>query len=383
MSLPNDRRLWFACLLFIVFAFGIHPFAIHACPAQTSQAEDREHIESTIRRFMTEFDVPGLSIAMSKDGRLVLARGFGFADKANETPMTANHRFRIASVSKPITSIAIHTLIQEGKLKYDDKVFGPDSLLGDDFGQPDPSSSLDEITLEHLLTHTVGSWGNRRNDPMFLWPQLDHRELITWTIANQPLQVAPGSKYAYSNFGYCLAGRFIEKATGETYRDYVKRKIGDPIGATSLEIAGNRLSDRLKDEVLYYGDGDENPYGFNASRLDAHGGWVASPTDLVRLALHYDGFSSPSDRLTSAVLEGMVSPSQANANYAKGWNVNRFNNWWHMGSLPGTGAILVRASNGHCWAVLVNTRSKKEGFFSALDKLPWKILRGVKNWPAE
>lgn len=376
MRFPIARELVFAYLV-----FGVNLLAHRDGAAQTFQPEDREHIETKIQRFMTEFDVPGLSIALSKDGQLVLVRGFGFADKAKETPVTPAHRFRIASVSKPITSIAIHTLIDEGKLAYDDEVFGPGSILGNDFGRPEISRESDEITLEHLLTHTVGGWGNRRRDPMFLRPELGHQELIKWTIANQSLKDPPGSRYGYSNFGYCVLGRIIEKVTGESYRDYVKRKISDPIGATSLEIAGNLLEDRLEDEVIYYGDGGENPYGFNAARLDAHGGWIATPTDLVRLALHYDGFSSPEDRLTPSVLKGMVSPSRANENYAKGWSVNLSDNWWHSGSLPGTGAILVRASSGYCWAVLVNTRSKKQGFFAALDQLPWEIIRGIKHWP--
>lgn len=153
------------------------------------------------------------------------------------------------------------------------------------------------------------------------------------------------------------------------------------MGATSLEIAGNTIADRLKDEVAYYGVDGQNPYGVNASRMDAHGGWVATPTDLLRIAVLYDGFPQPQDRLRPEVLAQMVAASSANENYAKGWSVNRHHNWWHTGSLPGTGAILVRASNGHCWAVLVNTRSTKPGFFKALDQLPWKIVRGVKRWP--
>ncbi|MEO1528830.1 MAG: serine hydrolase domain-containing protein [Planctomycetota bacterium] len=157
---------------------------------------------------MDDFDVPGLSVAISKGGRLVLARGFGVADQETGEAVTPRHRFRIASLSKPITSIAIHTLIQQRKLNYDSKVFGPESLLGAEYEAPE---DLHDITLEHLLTHTAGAWDNKNNDPMFMQSHMDHRELIAWTIQNQPLETTPGSNYAYSNFGYCLLGRIIEK----------------------------------------------------------------------------------------------------------------------------------------------------------------------------
>ena len=365
--------------LILIALLGGMVLSRHAL-AQTMSLEDQHHIESTIDHFMQDFDVPGLSIAVSKEGQLVLNRGFGYVDKANKIPVTPEHRFRIASLSKPITSVAIHRLIQEGKLSYDAKVFGPDSLLGDGSELASQAGKLSDITVEHLLTHTVGAWGNKKDDPMFLQQELGHQELIDWTLRHQPLELSSGETYAYSNFGYCLLGRVIEKVSGKPYREFVKQDVLDPIGATSFEIAGDTLQDRLSNEVIYYGDAGQNPYGMNAARMDAHGGWVATAEHLVQFAMHCDGFPNPRDQLSPKILRQMVTPSEANENYAKGWSINRFDNWWHTGSLPGTGAILVRASNGHCWAVLVNTRSTKPGFFKALDKLPWEIVRGVKSW---
>lgn len=349
--------------------------------AETFSTEDRQLIQSTVKRFMDDYEVPGLSIAISKGGRLVFAAGFGTADKSTGQQVNTNHRFRIASLSKPITSIAIHKLIQQKRLAYEMPVFGPQSILGTEYGTQPYSDAVKQITLEHLLTHTVGGWGNKGRDPMFMHPEFSHDELISWTLDNQPLTKPPGREYAYSNFGYCVLGRIIERITSQTYQDFVVKQILRPIGAKSFELAGNELSDRLPDEVEYYMPNADAPYRMNVTRMDAHGGWIATPTDLVKLAVHYDGFPSPRDRMAPFLLKHMVTPSRINGGYAKGWSVNQSNNWWHTGSLPGTGAVLVRASNGHCWAVLVNTRSKKEGFFRALDKLPWDIINLPLGFP--
>ena len=69
--------------------------------------------------------------------------------------------------------------------------------------------------------------------------------------------------------------------------------------------------------------------------------------------------------------------------YAKGWSVNRAHNWWHTGSLPGTYSELVRAQNGFCWAIVMNQRRPDKSFAAAVDQLGWKILAGVKSWPAD
>ena len=106
-------------------------------------------------------------------------------------------------------------------------------------------------------------------------------------MLGQPLQTDPGAHYAYSNFGYCLLGRVLEKVTGQSYEQAVKDLILDPADTKSMTIGGNTKQDRLPNEVLYYGQ-DEDAYHkiMDVKRMDAHGGWVATPIDLVRFALH-------------------------------------------------------------------------------------------------
>lgn len=349
----------------------------HDAFAQRLSLQNQTLVRNLTQKFMADFQVPGLSIAISKNGKMVLSTAFGIAEKESSTAVTTSHRFRIASVSKPITSIGIHHLILQRKLSYADRVFGAGSLLGDDFGGLKITKDLEQITVEHLLTHTAGGWGNQHSDPMFMQTQLEHDDLIRWTLENQPLENVPGTSYAYSNFGYCLLGRITERLSGQSYDDFIVGNITKPAGLSSFAISRNNRSDRLPMEVTYYGQGSERPYAPNVERMDSHGGWIATASDLVRLAMLYDGFSRPADRLSPVLLRQMTTPSLANQGYAKGWSVNKSNNWWHMGSLPGTGSILVRTSSGFCWSVLVNTRSKNKGFNKALDQLPWDIVNGI------
>lgn len=330
-------------------------------------------------KFMRAYDVPGLGVAIAHRGVLVYEEAFGFADKEARTKLAPIHRFRIASLSKPITSVAIFTLIQKGALTLRDRVFGAGGVLGNDYGALPSGNWIDQITIEHLLTHTAGGWSNDAGDPMFQHPQFDQAALIAWTLKNRPLMSQPGSNYAYSNFGYCLLGRVIEKITRHRYASFVDAEVLAPAGIKDMVIAGSGLVDRLPQEVRYYGQAGENPYSMNVRRMDSHGGWLARPADLALFATKIDGFARP--RLlappTAAI---MISASAANPGYAKGWQVNEAGNWWHNGSLPGTASIMVRTSTRFCWAALINTRRPNSEIVSDLDKLVWAMVGKVERW---
>ena len=331
--------------------------------------------------FMRSYDVPGLGVAIVRQGALVYDEAFGLADKEARERLTTTHRFRIASVSKPITSVAIFSLIEQRALTLGDRVFGRGGILGSDFGPLPAGSQIDQITVEHFLTHTSGGWTNDGNDPMFRQPQLDHHALITWTLKNQPLTNKPGTTYAYSNFGYCVLGRVIEKLTQRSYESFVRETILARAGVKDMEIAGNSLAERRPLEVRYYGQANENPYNMNVRRMDAHGGWLARPASLAMFTSHVDGFSR-SSILLPATIQTMTAASAANAGYAKGWQVNRLNNWWHNGSLPGTITIMVRTHSQFCWAALINTRRSNSPIGLDLDKLVWTMARKVSGWNA-
>jgi CubicO group peptidase (beta-lactamase class C family) len=333
-------------------------------------------IDAIVNKRLADYSVPGISIAIAYEGRLVFAKGYGLAKESPEVKMTSKNVFRLASISKPITAVGCMRLVEQGKLSLSSKVFGPGAILGDDFktpGQP-YKQWVQDITVDHLLHHTAGGWGNSANDPMFQQYSLDANELITWTLQNILLQNAPGTSYSYSNFGYCVLGRIIEKITGLSYREFIQQEVLID-GAFNMNIGGDTLADALPNEVQYYDPG--NPYGFPVGRMDSHGGWVSSAIDIVRFGVRNDGFATKSDLLTPATFTTMTTGSSANPNYACGWARNSVPNFWHGGSLPGTSTILVRTNSKFVWAALANSRAPDP----QLDAMMWEINAAVPSWP--
>lgn len=350
-------------------------------PEPITQA-DIAILDNAVAAYMTKYNVPGLSLAITKGEKLVYVKAYGKADKEANQDLTTQHRFRIASLSKSVTGIALTKLAEQGKLSLDDKVFGPDGLLGSSYGTKAYPAGVQAITVRQLLHHTAGGWNNQNNDPMFTNPTMTADQIITWTLDNRPLVRTPGAVYDYSNFGYCVLGRVIEKVTGKTYEQYVKDEVLKPAGVTEMTVGGNTLADRKSNEVKYYGTpaGGTNPYAYNIARMDAHGGWIASAKDLVRLLVHVDGFNTKKDILSASSIPTMTTaPNLAvPSGYALGWSVNTIA-WWHTGSLPGTNAIWVRTNSGYNWAVLTNTRAGGNEM-AELDGLVWKAVNGGAAW---
>jgi CubicO group peptidase (beta-lactamase class C family) len=263
------------------------------------------------KNFMQQFFAPALSVAIVRDGRFVFERPFGMASRQDHQQCTRQSLFRIASATKPITSVAIFTLVEKGQVKLTDKVFGPGAILGNDYGKPPYKQYVTDVTVDQLLTHTSGGWPNDSTDPMFRFKSWDHAKLISWTLENLPLTYPPGEHWAYSNFGYCVLGRVIEKVTGQAYKDYVQQAVLGPCGISDMRIAGNTLRQRAPDEVVYVGQFGENPYDMNVTRMDSHGGWIATPTDLARFLAHVGGSAAVPSILKPETIRIMTTPSPA------------------------------------------------------------------------
>lgn len=163
------------------------------------------------------------------------------------------------------------------------------------------------------------------------------------------------------------------------YAAFVKENILAKCGITTMEIGGNTLAEQKADEVYYY-DKDNWPYRMNVPRMDSHGGWIATATDLVKLLVRLNYNPHKPEILKTKTLNQLYTPSLSGSNYAKGWAVNNANNHWHNGSLPGEQALAVNTASGYSWAVLVNTRT--DGNFGGdLDRLMWKVKEAIKKWP--
>jgi D-alanyl-D-alanine carboxypeptidase len=337
---------------------------------------DPDRIDALIKAYLSAYDVPGLSLAYGKGERIVFAQGYGMADRHEHTPVTPQNLFRIASLSKPFTSAAIFTLVEAGKLRTSDHVFGPSGILSS-FALHKHADWLQAITVEHLLTHTSGGWSNKEHDPMFHESGPNRTAFTQHVLDDYPLEAPPGTRYAYSNFGYFLLGRVIEKVSGMPYGEYVRQNVQLPLGITNMQLARKKTAPA---EVHYYGQGGDDPYAVPVELHDANGGWIATPTDLVHFAL---GLFSSDDKATvpallkPETLHQMTQGSVANPEYACGWNVAPDGNCSHSGGFDGTASFLMHRHDGLAWAVVVNTRRAHSEMEKDLHKLSWDVARAV------
>ena len=340
------------------------------------------------RNFMQSFFAPALSVAIVRNSKFVYERGFGIAYRKDTEQCTPTSLFRIASLSMPITSVAIFTLVERGKVNLSDKVFGPGSILGTTYGEGPYKQYVTDVTIDNLLTHTSGGWPSGPTDPMFRFNSWDFNKLISWTLENLPLTYPPGQHWAYSNFGYCVLGRVIEKITGKPYQSYVQQAVLAPCGITDMQIGGNTLKERAANEVEYLGQFGEKPYDMNIRRMDSDNGWIANSSDLVQFLSHVGGSPTIPSLLKPETIQIMTTPSPAYpqsspAKYARGWMVadNGKGNWWHIGSLPGATTVMVKTPTGMAWAALTNTRTQPEATIDqAIDQLVPNMIQAVPAW---
>jgi len=379
-----------------------------------------EAYDQVIPNLMRKYDIPGGAVAVMRDGKLVYARGFGYADLGNETPVQPDALFRLASVSKPITAAAIMKLVEEGKLTLDDRVAPYIAHLA-----PAPGATVDprwdQITIRHLLNHTGGWDRDKPNggfDPMFRpgiaaaavnAPAPASAETVIRYMKGMPLDFNPGSKFVYSNFGYAILGRVIERVSGMPYEDYVRSRVLQPVGANRTRVGRTRMSGALAGEVKYYLPGEPgmgmtgplvpsvfpgegavpvNYGGFYVEAMDSHGGWVSSTVDLLRFVGGVDGRANLPDVLSQervAEMTGSGVPLCSGAcYYAAGWLVRPTQGdatWSHGGSLPGTTTLLVRSYHNFSWVALFNARSVTGNFDAELDAALWNALGSVTTFP--
>lgn len=373
--LEIDRRNLLAGAGSFLLGMGALGEMAHAGPTR----RERQAIAGKVRRFMRQYRVPGMAIAIGHRGRLKLSEGYGFANVSTREAVRPSSRFRIASLSKPITAVAIYRLVEMGRLRTNERVFGRRGILGAQVPRIRDARAA-RITVDQLLTHSAGLGTNNHSDPMFQYPQLSADDLIRRIMATRSLDFAPGRGHAYSNFGYCVLGRVIEQRSGMSYEAFVQQHVLRRAGVRAMQIGGNRLADRARGEVVYHPQKDVSPYGMNVARMDSHGGWIASAPDLVRLLNHVDGFSGARDILSRRSIASMTRPGPRSPNYARGWSVNRQNNWWHTGGLPGTTSIMVRTFHGFTWAALTNTRIPRSNMTLQLDRLMWDLVRSARDW---
>ena len=339
-------------------------------------------IDKEIYSFMLEHDIPGVSIALSKDEETVYKGAYGFANTQTKERVTSDHLFRLASMSKQHTSIAILTLMEQGKLKLSDQVFGKGGLLYESFGD-NMTSLWKAVTVEQLLSHTSGIMTEGFFGAGSAFSGKKQNERIA-TLLSQGTIVSPGSVYEYNNSNFAILGKIVEDVSGKSFMEYLKEEVYGPIGITGIDAAQN--DDPIKGEVMHYSQNTVNPYDNNVEAGLAAGGVVASAPALMQLMAHIDYGTKVKDILSKETLD-LMSEHINNVDtdgdpfdqYALGWRVNYSNypNWtyFHGGTLAGVCPIWARSHDNVNGVILCNSRS----YDKSIDSDMWHMLEDLQD----
>lgn len=200
---------------------------LSAQPARAQRSERDgvvERIDAAVKQFMTDRRVVGTSVGVMQSGRVLVAKGYGFADLENEVPATEHTVYRVGSITKQFTAAAIMLLVERGKLSLDDELT---KFL------PDYPTTGHRITVDRLLTHTSGIKGYTEMAKFWEQSRLDltHDQMIALFSA-EPFEFAPGERYQYNNSAYYLLGLIVEKVSGQSYADFLKQHVFGPLGLT-------------------------------------------------------------------------------------------------------------------------------------------------------
>jgi CubicO group peptidase (beta-lactamase class C family) len=318
--------------------------------------------------------------------------------------------------------VAVLSLIEDGLLALNDRAF----LILADLRPPTnarPDPRLGDITIRHLLQHTAGWDSTASFDPQY--PPFSYwaagvlgveappsAEQIIRFMIGQPLDFTPGTRYAYSNFGYNVLGRIIERLSGMSYGDYVQQQVLAPAGITRMRLGRTRLEERAPGEVHYTSLPDQPlvlsvfpgvgyvPFaygGYFMEGLDAHGGWIGTAEDQIRFVTAVDGqrgrpLLKPETvevMLHTPVPEETGTEAAGSLRSVSGlsWSVQRGPgglSWGHTGALEGTcAAWMIRRPDGTAISYVFNSLPTDfPGFFGDIIPALTRTADGIATWPA-
>lgn len=377
-----------------------------------------EAFDAWVERLMRAHQVRAGSLAMVKDGRLVLAKGYTFAEEGY--PLTQpNSLFRAASCSKPLTSMAIHRMLDEGgegggRLSLREKVLS--RLVP---GGAPADKRFADITVDDLLSHSAGWERSPQNpDPVFNDYPAGHAirrrlpaaagDFLSYMLG-QPLQFAPGSRSSYANFGYFLLGRILETLPhgfGRNYEETMAALVFKPLGLSRPRLGGSLLADRQAGEVLYHtrypylqrGRDPGGPawvpgaYGdFDLRNMEAAGAWVLAATDFAKVLASFDlGEQNPV--LRPEAVRTMWAPPH-DPRYLRGWFATRLGRKqaqggpedsvakWHNGLFPGTSTLVFYRPDRWSFALFLNRDIAPHLTGDVQGRELGRLADKVKAWP--
>ena len=375
----------------------------HLMDNSLCEYEETRRFDASINRFMRYWGIRGGSFALMRNDSLLYAKGYGFANTQDSIPCEVRNIFRVASVSKLLTAVAVMHLEETGQLSTQDFVFGEDGILNDSLFLDYRDKKIKKVTVEHLLRHTSG-FSNPHGDAAFnmeLVAQfldkplpLSMDDMVLYATKNR-LRAVPGGRFNYSNLGYIVLSKVIEKVSGIPYETYIKDSILAPIGCYDIHLANNYSDGFRENEVTYYEVKEAEPVpaydgsdtlvmkslgGNDVRGLYGAGGWVASPVELLKLVSAINKCPVREDFLTPESIDFMT-PYGKNSKPA-GWASSSAKFWLRSGSMSGTSALIKAQKDGYSWVFISNSSSwNGPGLARQMNREITQALRKVKKWP--
>jgi D-alanyl-D-alanine carboxypeptidase len=332
-------------------------------------AEQPGKLDEAIRKKMAELHVAGTSVAVLRNGKVVLTKGYGLANVERSIPAKPETKYQIASTTKPFTAMAVMMLVESGKVSLDEKVA---KYL------PKLPARYSEVTIRQLLTQTSGVNRDLRADNTDdftveeFWKRLE----------TAPASFPPGERWEYSNTGYILLGMVIESVTGKTYGDFLRERIFRPLGMKDtayLEPPG-----KSKDRAVGYdwAEGTFRPSPYFSGGFSA-GGLISTVSDMAK----WDAAFSTEKLLKRKTLEQMFMPAKLGngslvnfdfrgepSSYGFGWFLTSYRGRkiaTHGGVISGFSSQVMRFTDDKT-TVIVNSNGKsgadRIGYAEALAK---------------
>ncbi|HZS08289.1 MAG TPA: serine hydrolase domain-containing protein [Blastocatellia bacterium] len=337
----HARLLW---LFLLVLSASV-------CAQSRAEIEGkRALIEQWVTAEMAKEAIPGVAIAVAKDGKTVFAKGFGYADLENKVPFTAQTVSRIGSISKTFTATAVMQLVEQGKINLDAEV----QTYVPDF----PKKNF-PITVRQLLCHQ-GGIRHYKGAEMLSAVNYNTVDAALAIFRDDPLVNEPGTAYSYSTYGYNLLSKVVESASGEQFGDYLQRHILDPLGLKQTYLdQRNRLIPNRAHNYTKPKDGElQNAPAVDQSNKWGGGGLVSTVEDLIRYAAAYDGSALLKPETIKMMVTAQKTRDGKQTAYGLGWATGIDKGHRRIehtgGSVGATSALARYPEEGLTIAVLVN-----------------------------
>lgn len=309
-------RLKTAIAVFVLAALAIPSAAQDAAATQDAVSA---HVDAVVTAEQRAQKIPGISLAVCRDGVLVKASGYGLANVELNVPVTPETIFQTGSVGKQFTSMAIMMLVEERKIGLNDKM--------SKYIKEAPQAWSD-VTVRNLLTHTSGiaDYGGEENTMgkgVINFRKDYTEEQLIQAFAKMPMDFAPGEKWSYSNTGYVLLGIIIHRVTGEFYGDFLQQRIFRPLGMSSTRIISEAdiVPHRSSGYRLVKGELKHQEWVAPTLNTTADGALYTNVLDLAK----WDAALYTTKLITAASFEAMWSPMKLNSGktypYGFGWDL--------------------------------------------------------------